>query len=117
MSTEGTAIVITSDGYLLTNKHVVSNLKNSYLAISTDGDIMPIEHIWVDPVLDLAVLAVGTGNNGANSKLTAASFVSADSPLSLGQFAIALGSSQDSLSLIQKSSTISQKNRTFAVTT
>lgn len=95
----------------------MNNLRDNYLAISTDGAISSIEHIWVDPVLDLAVLAIASGNQNTTEKLIVASFVSADSPLSLGQFAIAIGSSQDSLNLIQKSSTISQKNRTFAVTT
>lgn len=48
--------------------------------------------------------------------LTAATFVSQDSTINLGQFAIALGSSQSSLEFMQKTSSVTQKNINFNVT-
>gem|GEM_PF-5956606 len=106
-------MIVTSDGYLLTNKHVVSNLQDNYVAITAQGKRLPVANIRLDPYLDLAVLKVTDITGNAISDLTAAAFVSPDSPLNLGQFAIALGSSQTSLDFIQKMTTISQRNVVF----
>lgn len=105
-----TAVIATSDGYLLTNKHVISNLNDKYVAITEQWQKLPVTNIWLDPVLDLAVVKVSTTTGKSVSGLPAASFVSAESPLNLGQFVIALGSNSSHLDFTQSLGTISQKN-------
>lgn len=117
MQADGTAVVATSDGYLITNKHVVSDLKETYSAVSTEGKHFAVDKIWLDPVLDFAVIKLVHDTGSAVNDLSAAAFVSTESKLSLGQFATALGSSQTSPELIQKNGTISQKNIAFTVLT
>lgn len=63
--------------------------------------------------MDLAILKV-TDITGANvSDIQAATFVSTESAVHLGQFAIMLGSAQSSLQFMQTMGTISQKNIAF----
>lgn len=107
-----TAIIVTSDGYLLTNKHVVNDLKAKYTAVSSDGKKFTVSNIWLDPTLDLALLKVTDGTGKKLSGLQVAWFVSAESTINIWQFAIVLGSSQTSKEFIQSLGTISQKNIT-----
>ncbi len=105
-----TAVIATSDGYLITNKHVITNLKDKYVAITKEWQKLPVTNIRLDPVLDLAVVKVSTATGKSLTGLPAASFVSAESPLNLGQFIIALGSNSSRLDFVQSVWTISQKN-------
>ena len=98
---------------MLTNKHVVADLENDYSIVTYEGRELPVSNIRLDPVLDLAVLKVSDATGNSVTNLTAAAFVSQDSTINLGQFAIALGSSQSSLEFIQKSSSVTQKKYHF----
>ena len=55
----GQGIVITSDGMLLTSRHVIAGRKLPLSAVTSDGRILPVQQVWLDPLLDLAVLRVG----------------------------------------------------------
>lgn len=56
---------VTKDGYIITNKHVVSDDNAEYIIMTNDGK----EYIWkviaVDPVTDLAVMKAYTFDNKA----------------------------------------------------
>lgn len=56
-SSSGTGVVLSSDGYLLTNCHVVEGA-TSITATFTDGQILPARIVGQDKISDLAVLQV-----------------------------------------------------------
>ena len=51
----GSGVVMTSDGYVLTNRHVVEGATNLDVTLQ-DRTTRPVEDFWVDDVLDLAVI-------------------------------------------------------------
>ena len=86
-SDTGSGIIIRSEGYVLTNNHVVAAAVNGgsvHITLS-DGKTVPATIVGTDPSADLAVLKV----NGVTD-LKAATFASADS-LKVGQAVLAVG--------------------------
>lgn len=79
----GSGFIISSDGFIVTNNHVIENAEDIKIAV-TDGRILNAELRGTDPSADIAVLKIF--DNG----LKALSF--ADSNLlQVGQIAIAIG--------------------------
>lgn len=58
----GTGFIISSDGLILTNKHVVNDEKASYQVITNDNQFYPAKVLAVDPFLDLAILKIEAKN-------------------------------------------------------
>ena len=80
----GSGVILTSDGYVLTNRHVVEGADTLSVALS-DGTELPARLVRIAENTDLALIKVtGTG-------LAAASLGSSDS-LAVGATAIAIGS-------------------------
>lgn len=85
----GSGFLVTADGYVMTNKHVISSIeKGDFVVILNDGksrgEKLPAKVIAVDPVSDIAVLKV-------NKKgLPFAEFADSED-LSVGQTAMAIG--------------------------
>lgn len=83
----GTGIIISADGYILTNKHVVSN-SNELQVITSDGTThSDVKVIGTDPLNDLAFVKV----NGV-SNLTPA-ILGDSSSVRIGQKVVAIGNS------------------------
>ena len=81
----GSGIIVTEDGYIVTNSHVINDSKNYYVEIVTNnGDMYQAAIVGFDSRTDLAVLKI----DGEN--LTAVEFVNSDQ-LEVGQDAIAVG--------------------------
>jgi S1-C subfamily serine protease len=57
---EGTGCILTSDGYILTNFHVVKGA-NAVKVTIADGTVLPAEITGVDPEYDTAVIKVDPG--------------------------------------------------------
>lgn len=80
----GTGFVVSSDGLIVTNKHVVSDTNSSYKVITKDGKEYEVKKISRDPSNDLAVLKIDA------SGLKPVELGDSDS-LKVGQFVIAIG--------------------------
>lgn len=59
----GTGFFVSKDGYLITNKHVVSTAGASYTVVTNSGDRYDATVVAKDPMLDIAVLKVASSSN------------------------------------------------------
>ncbi len=83
----GSGIIISSDGYILTNKHVVSG-SDQLAVVTSDGTVYDnVKVLGTDPLNDLAFLKVDGVNN-----LAAATFGDSSS-VRIGQKVVAIGNS------------------------
>lgn len=86
---EGSGVIYTSDGMIITNNHVVrgadGGIASDIVVTLTTGESLPARVIGTDPLTDLAVIKVD-----ADFELPAATFVT-ESP-EVGEYAVAIGS-------------------------
>ncbi len=54
----GTGFFVTADGYIVTNRHVVSDEGAVFTVVTNDGAELPATVVAIDPFLDIAVLHV-----------------------------------------------------------
>ena len=59
----GSGFFVTSDGWVVTNKHVVSKQDAKYEVLTVEGKTLEVVQIYRDPANDLAILKVKTGGN------------------------------------------------------
>ena len=116
---KGSGIIMSSDGYILTNNHVVndsaSNTSNSSYTISDansitvslykDSNTYPAKVIGLDPTTDLAVIKID------KTDLTAAG-IGDSSSIKIGQFVLAVGN-PFGLDSTVTSGIVSAVNRSF----
>lgn len=81
----GSGFVITQDGYIMTNYHVVSEADKIDVKFS-DKEVYKAKLIGADPETDIAILKIDGGNN----KFQPVDFGNSDN-LKIGQWAIAIG--------------------------
>ena len=79
----GSGFIISSDGLIITNKHVVSDTEASYKVLTNDNKKFDIAKIYRDPLNDLAILKINA------SGLKTLKLGNSNS-LKLGQMAIAI---------------------------
>lgn len=80
----GSGFTISSDGLILTNKHVVSDRNASYTVFTNDGRKFDAKVLARDPLQDLAIMKINAAN------LSTVALGDSDS-IELGQTAIAIG--------------------------
>lgn len=81
----GTGIIVTSDGYILTNKHVIDGAKTITVVLDDGTTYKDVEIAAVDPLNDIAFLKIADVEDLAAAKL-------GDSKtISVGQQVIAIG--------------------------
>ena len=87
----GSGVILTEDGYVVTNTHVVTldgASANSTVSVQLfDGRIFPAEIVGIDPISDLAVIKIDNGS----ATFQPAEFADS-SKLNVGDVAIAIGS-------------------------
>ncbi len=80
----GTGFLITADGFIFTNKHVVVDDQADYTVLLSSGKQLPGKVIYKDPTNDLAVVKIsGSGYRAVN--------LDDSSKLALGQTVFAVG--------------------------
>jgi len=84
----GTGFIVSADGLIVTNKHVVFDKEADYTVLTNDGEKYNAKVLARDPVQDLAVIKIDPPAGG----LPAATLGDSDS-IKLGQTAIAIGNS------------------------
>lgn len=80
----GSGFVISKDGLIVTNKHVVADTSAKYRVVTSGNDIIDVVNIYRDPDTDLAILKVNKDN------LTPLKLGDSDK-LKVGQTVIAIG--------------------------
>jgi len=93
----GSGFIVSADGLVLTNKHVVSDSKADYTVFTNDGKKYPAKVLALDPVQDLAVIKIQL-DSPAQAGLTAQAskkfqpvILGDSSGIQIGQTAIAIG--------------------------
>ncbi len=81
----GSGFIISEDGLVLTNKHVVVDKQAEYTVLTNDGKKYPAKVLALDPVQDLAVVKIQGDNKFPSIKL------GDSSGIQIGQGAIAIG--------------------------
>lgn len=80
----GTGFVVSKDGIIVTNKHVVSETDATYRIITKDDKTFTVDRIYRDPVNDLAIIKI----NATDLKPAE---LGDSSKIKVGQLAIAIG--------------------------
>lgn len=80
----GSGFIISTDGLIITNKHVVSDPDYTYLVLTNDKKKYTVEKIYRDPLNDLSIIKI----NASGLKPLK---LGNSSNLKLGQIAIAIG--------------------------
>lgn len=107
----GTGIVVSKDGYILTNKHVVEGATNIQI-ISSSGDVYDdVDLIGVDPLNDIAFLKI----QGATDLPVAT--LGDSTTIKIGQQVIAIGNSLGQYQNTVTSGIISGTNRPIEAAT
>lgn len=82
---EGSGFIVSEDGLILTNKHVVSDKKAEYTVFTSDGKKFKAKVLAKDPVQDLAIIKIENSEKFVPIKL------GDSSGIQIGQTAIAIG--------------------------
>lgn len=85
----GTGFIISTEGLIVTNKHVVSDIQGKYVIITSSEKKYTVENIYRDPLNDVALIKIDPSEN-INEKLTAVT-MGDSSQLQVGQYVVAIG--------------------------
>lgn len=90
----GSGFIVSEDGLIVTNKHVVIDKKADYTVITTDGKKYPAKVLAIDPVEDLAIIKIekALALTQEARKFPAIKLGNSDG-IVIGQGAIAIGNS------------------------
>lgn len=101
----GTGIIVSKDGYVLTNKHVVAGVNTVYVTLADGTTYDKVQVVGTDPLNDVAYLKIPGVNN-----LTPAT-LGDSSTVRIGQGVIAIGNSLGQYQNTVTSGIISGKDR------
>jgi len=83
----GSGFVISAEGLIVTNKHVVSDTEATYKVITKDDKNYDVQKIYRDPVNDIAILKINPSTGSGLKPVE----MGDSSKLKVGQFVIAIG--------------------------
>lgn len=87
----GSGFIVSADGLVLTNKHVVSDKAADYTVLTNDGEKYSAKVLALDPVQDLAVIKIQLSEKDSQDKKFQPVVLGDSSGVQLGQTAIAIG--------------------------
>lgn len=85
----GSGFIVSKDGLIVTNKHVVSDGEAKYQIITSNDKKYQVQKIYRDPLNDVALIKIDPLENAGNSLKPVE--IGDSSRLSVGQFVIAIG--------------------------
>lgn len=86
----GSGFIISADGLIVTNKHVVSDTGGKYTVTTSDGKKYTVQQIYRDPLNDVALVKINTSDNPGKILLPVT--LGDSTNLQVGQYAVAIGS-------------------------
>lgn len=86
----GTGFIISSDGKIITNKHVVKDANTQYKVLMKDGLVFDVATVSLDPFSDLAVLSI-VDNSGEKPESLPVVAIGSSSDIRPGQSVVAIG--------------------------
>ncbi len=107
----GSGFIISSDGTILTNKHVVEDEKAEYTIVTNDDKEYPVQVLARDPVQDIAILKIQS-----NNETFPVVRLGNTSNIQIGQTAIAIGNALGELKNTVSVGVISGLGRTVVAT-
>jgi len=115
---EGTGFIVSADGLVLTNKHVVADKDAEYTVITTDGKIYPVKVLARDPFQDLAIIKIEQEQKVADEGgVIISSFpilrLGDSNDLQIGQTVVAIGNALGELNNTVSVGVISGLSRTI----
>jgi len=115
----GSGFIVSSDGLVLTNKHVVSDKQADYTVLTNDGQKYSAKVLALDPVQDLAVIKISRQGGippeaGQTDKTFSAIKLGDSSGIQIGQGAIAIGNALGQFSNTVSVGIISGLQRTIS---
>ena len=112
----GTGFIVSEDGLVLTNKHVVSDKQAEYTVFTNDGQKYPAKVLALDPVQDLAIIKIesDSSENPGETKKFKAIKLGDSSTIQIGQGAIAIGNALGQLRNTVSVGVISGLERTIS---
>lgn len=87
----GSGFIVSEDGLILTNKHVVLDKTAEYTVFTNDGQKFPAKVLALDPLQDLAVIKIDPSENSGQAEKFKAIKLGDSSGIQIGQGAIAIG--------------------------
>ncbi len=83
----GSGFVLTKDGLIATNKHVVSDTTETYIVVDDKGNKYKVDKIYRDPSNDFAIIKTASTPNGGFKEIQ----LGDSKNIEVGQFVIAIG--------------------------
>lgn len=100
----GTGVIISADGYILTNKHVIADA-GSVRVVTSEGEYYDVKVVGQDPLNDIAFLKISNANNLPAAELGTSATVK------VGQKVITIGNSLGQYQNTVTSGIVSGKGR------
>jgi len=85
----GSGFIISKDGLIVTNKHVVADREGEYQIITSDDKKYNVQKVYRDPLNDIALLQIDPGQNLGTTLKTVE--MGDSSRLQVGQYVVAIG--------------------------
>lgn len=108
----GSGFIVTSDGLVVTNRHVVDDPDADYSIIMSDGREFKGEVVDKDPSNDLALIRIKAKDGGSVSSLPVVAFGDSDA-LKVGQRVLAIGNALGEYQNSVTAGIVSAKGRTI----
>jgi len=87
----GTGFIVSEDGLVVTNKHVVSDPEAEYTVVTSQDERFPVEVLARDPLQDIALLQIQSASDSEELPAFAPVKLGDSEALQRGQTAIAIG--------------------------